>query len=207
MDFPDDRQALHTPRSFMLGPALLVTPVTEASPTSVEVYLPSSANWFDFWTGTLHSGGTRAETVTSIDHLPLFVRAGSLLPLGPLLQHTEELPANPIELRIYAGADGAFTLYEDDGDNYEYEGGRYMEIPISWDELRQTLTFGQRVGSYAGMLTDRTFRVVWVEAKHGIGSQVTERFDVEVPYHGRSVVVQRPVGNGGRSGVLPSEEI
>jgi alpha-D-xyloside xylohydrolase len=110
MDFADDPNALQSPHQFMFGPAFLVAPVTEPNVTSIKVYLPASTNWFDFWTGESYCGGKNVETNSPVDRIPLFVRAGSIVPLGPFLQYTDEFPAAPIELRIYTGADAAFTF-------------------------------------------------------------------------------------------------
>jgi alpha-D-xyloside xylohydrolase len=112
--------------------------------------------------------------------------------MGPMLQYASEKPADPIELRIYRGADGAFTLYEDEGDNYGYEKGAYAEIPITWNEASQTLTFGKRKGSFTGMPAKHTFNVIWVSKNHGEAEQVSQKADVEVSYQGRAVTIKAP---------------
>jgi alpha-D-xyloside xylohydrolase len=118
------------------------------------------------------------------------VRAGSIVPLGPELQSASEMPADPIELRVYRGADGRFTLYEDAGETYEYEQGAFATIPITWDEKAATLTIGARKGSFPGMLAERTFHVVWVRAGHGAGVDPTEKPDASVTYKGTTVTVK-----------------
>jgi alpha-D-xyloside xylohydrolase len=124
--------------------------------------------------------------------IPLFVRAGSIIPLGPDLQYAGEKPADPIELRVYSGADGSFTLYEDEGDGYHYEQGAYATIPIQWNQSRKTLTLGDRTGTFPGMLKERTFRIVWVRPGKGIGASPETTADAEVPYAGKSVDVKAP---------------
>jgi alpha-D-xyloside xylohydrolase len=124
--------------------------------------------------------------------MPLFIRPGSIVPMGPFLQYSSEKAADPIELRLYRGADGKFTLYEDQGDNYNYEKREYATIQVSWNEARRTLEFGKRTGEFPGMLKERTFNVVWVSENHGAGIPVTEKPDTVVHYKGDIVRVLRP---------------
>ncbi len=173
MDFPDDRKALNVSDEFMFGPALLVNPVTEAGAVTRSVYLPAGTSWYDFWTGTLLKGGQLTNAAAPLETIPLYVRAGSIVPMGPELQYTGEKPADPIELRIYRGADGTFTLYEDEGDGYAYEKGVYSTIDFRWDDATHELMIGARRGSYPGMLTERTFKIVVVGSAHGVGEAVT----------------------------------
>jgi alpha-D-xyloside xylohydrolase len=120
--------------------------------------------------------------------MPLFVRAGSIIPYGPLVQYAMEKP-DPIELRVYRGADGTFTLYEDEGDNYNYGKGDYSTIPISWNEATRKLTIGQRHGNFRGMLKQRTFHVVWISPGHGTGIPSTELSDAVIHYTGKAVAI------------------
>ena len=163
-----------------------------SSPQHRDVYLPGKGDWYDFWSGQRQTAGQTLSVETPLDHIPLYVRAGSILPMGPELQYAAEKPADPIELRVYRGADGAFTLYEDEGDNYNYEKGAFAQIPMTWDEAKQTLTIGDRKGSFPGMLTKRTFQVVWVSPGHGIGEEATEKPDSEISYDGTAVTVKAP---------------
>ncbi len=121
--------------------------------------------------------------------MPLYVRAGSILPLGPDVEYAAEKPADPIELRVYRGANGAFTLYEDENDTYNYEKGVHATIPFSWDDATHTLTIGDRTGSFPGMLEKRTFRVVFVSENHGTGGALTENADKSVQYSGKKISV------------------
>lgn len=193
LDFPDDASALDQSYEFMFGPALLVAPVLAPGVDRWEVYLPqASGGWFDFWTGESAAGGRTISVAAPLERIPLHVRAGSILPLGPALQFTDEKPADPIELRIYPGADADYTLYEDEGTNYAYEQGARATIPLHWDDGRQTLTLGSRTGAFPGMLEKRTFRVIWVRPKHGVGDTENAAPDAIVRYDGKAITVPRP---------------
>jgi len=189
MDFGDDTNALDVGDQFLFGPEIMVSPVTRAHATTRSVYLPGHGDWYDFWTGKRMTGGQRIEAASPVETLPLFVPAGTILPLGPVVQYVSEKPADPVELRIYRGADGAFLLYEDQGDNYNYEKGAFATIPLTWIEASGTLTIGGRNGKFPGMLKERTFRVVFVDESHGISGNETERADAIVKYAGKTVVV------------------
>ncbi len=192
MDFLADKSVLNIGDEYMFGPAFLVAPVTEPQATNKMVYLPAGTSWVNFWSGEKFNGGQTAAAAAPPEQIPLFVRAGSIVPLGPRLQYAGEKPADPIELRVYRGADGAFTLYEDEGDNYDYEHGVHATIPFSWNEKSRTLTIGKRGGKFPGMLAKRTFRIVFVSPNHGIGDADAEKPDAEVIYKGG--VVKIPAG-------------
>ena len=163
MDFRADTNTWDITDQFMFGPDLLVNPVTTYQARSRFVYLPQHAGgWYDFWTGSSLPGGRRLDAPAPYDAIPLYVKAGSIIPTGPDLQYTSEKPADPITLLVYAGADGDFTLYEDDGLDYRYEKGAFSLIPIHWNNQARTLTIGDRTGSFKGMLKTRTFNVVLV---------------------------------------------
>jgi alpha-D-xyloside xylohydrolase len=190
MDFPNDPQVLGIGDQYLFGPAIMVTPITAAGMTTRSVYLPASgAPWYDFWTGATSAAGQSVEAAVPVETLPLFVRAGSIIPLGPFIQYSSEKPADPIELRIYRGADGKFTLYEDEGDNYSYEKGKYATIPFEWNEAKQTLTIGKRSGEFPGMLAERTFHVVFVSPDRGAGIPSTGKPDAIVRYTGKAATV------------------
>lgn len=171
-DFRCDPATYDINDQFMLGSALLVNPVTQPMyyaagsvplhgvNKSRSVYLPKDADWYDFWTGKRYGGGQTVIADAPLDTLPLFVRAGSILPIGSDIQHTGEGGDAPINLYIYPGQDGHFTLYEDEGDNYNYEQGSFARIPIDWDDHSQQLTIGLRQGSYPGMPAAREFRLI-----------------------------------------------
>jgi len=161
MDFPNDVTARECKDEFMFGPSMLVCPVIKEKATSRSVYLPSGT-WFDYWTGKPYQGGKTIVAQAPIDSMPLFVRGGSILPHGPDIQYVNEKPADPIELRIYEGANGSFTLYEDEGMNNNYRKGRYATIPITWNEKTGSILIGARKGSFPGMLNTRTFNLKFI---------------------------------------------
>ncbi len=190
MDFPEDPAVRGVSDEYMFGPAFLVSPVTSPGAVSRTVYLPAGTDWIDFWTGERLGGGRTIETTAPIDRIPLHVRAGSIVPFGPELQWTGEKPSDPIELRIYRGADGEFTIYDDAGDGYAYEQGAFAEIPIRWEDAAGVLRFGERQGAYDGMPTQRLFRVLWVGPEHGHGPPRDFPPDLEVAYTGAAVAVE-----------------
>jgi alpha-D-xyloside xylohydrolase len=170
----------------MYGPAFLVNPVTEPASTSRQLYLPNT-KWYDFWSGAEVAGGRMINADTSIGRIPVYVRAGSIVPLGPDQEWSTEKPEDPIELRVYPGADADFTLYEDENDTYNYEKGAYATIPLHWNDTTRTLTVGDRKGQFPGMLEKRTFRVVFVKENHGAGINAEEHADKTVQYSGKQI--------------------
>jgi alpha-D-xyloside xylohydrolase len=184
MDWRADEKTWNIGDEFMFGPAILVSPVLKANATRRSVYLPLSPAWYDFWSGASTPGGKEIEAEAPLDRMPLYVRAGSILPMGPEIEYAAQNPGGPIELRIYRGADGAFDLYDDAGDSYDYEKGQHSVIPIRWNESAGVLTFGKREGSFPGMIEKRTFRIVIVGSGHGIGGEITGKADKEVTYEG-----------------------
>ena len=188
MDFRSDVRAENTGDEFMYGPAFLVSPVTEPAATSRRVYLPD-AKWYDFWNGVSVDGKREIRAEAPLDESPLYIRAGSIVPFGPAVEWSTEKPADPIELRIYRGADGEFTLYEDENDNYNYEKGVHATITFRWDDAKRALTISDRQGEFPGMLTSRTFRVVFVGENHGIGIAPCDTPDKVLQYSGKKIVV------------------
>jgi alpha-D-xyloside xylohydrolase len=188
MDFRADTRAQNIGDQFMFGPAILVNPVTEAGATSRHFYLPQ-ALWYDFWTGARVSGGRWVESDAPIDRMPLYVRAGSILPLGPDVEYATEKAADPLELRVYRGADGSFTLYEDENDGYNYEKGSHATIPFSWNESANKLTIGKRVGTFPGMPQTRAIHIVFVREGRGTGGELSSKLDKSVEYSGKQIEV------------------
>jgi alpha-D-xyloside xylohydrolase len=164
--------------------------VAETKAKTRNVYLPAGTQWFDFWTGEKMEGGKTVAADAPIEKMPLAVRAGSIVPMGPFVQYATERPADPIELRIYPGADGSFTLYEDEDDNYNYEKGLYATIELRWDDARHQLTIGARKGSFPGMLLSRSFQIVLVGTNHGTGVAIETHPDAVVTYNGDEQTVQ-----------------
>jgi len=188
MDFADDKDVLDLNNEYMFGTSILVCPVTTpmyskkvvkgndttnvgdfGKVKSVNVYLPKGAGWIDFWTGEKFNGGQTISKAAPIDIMPLYVKAGSIIPIGPKVQYATEKKWDNLEIRIYPGANGEFTLYEDENDNYNYEKGMYSTITFKWDDAKKTLTIGERNGSFPGMLVKRMFRFTVVSKGKGIG--------------------------------------
>ncbi|WP_438026511.1 glycoside hydrolase family 31 protein [Sorangium sp. So ce233] len=186
-DYPNDEKVFGIKDQFLFGPAFLVNPVTTAGATSRSVYLPAGT-WYDFWTGATTDGGRTVSAPAPLSELPLYVKAGSIVPMGPSIQYATQ-SIDPLEIRIYTGQDGSFTIYEDEGDTYNYEEGQHSTIPLTWDDSAKTLTIGARKGSYPGMPASRTFRIVLVGSNHGAGVDVTAAPDQSVTYNGSEVVV------------------
>ncbi len=187
--FGNDRQGYDVTDEYMFGEAFLVAPVVQDGVSSRDVYLPDGTTWTDFWTGESFDGGQTVNKRANLDILPLYVKAGSILPWGPDVQYAAEQMWDDLEIRVYPGADGSFTLYEDEGDNYNYENGQYTEIPFRWDDEAQTLTIGDRQGSFDGMLAARTFRIVKVSTRRGTGDLHTSRYEAVVTYDGTEIQI------------------
>jgi alpha-D-xyloside xylohydrolase len=190
MDFAADRAARGIADQYLFGSAFLVAPVTTYQARSRAVYLPAGTSWYDFWTGAPLKGGQTLQAPAPFDSLPVYVRAGAIIPTGPAIQYVGEKPADPVTLRVYAGADGEFSLYEDDGLSYGYEKGAFARIPISWHESTHTLTIGRRAGSFPGMLAERSFQLVLVAPGRAAGYSSTPRISATVHYHGEPVVTR-----------------
>ncbi len=158
--------------------------IAESRAKTRPVYLPAGARWIDFWTGEVKAGGQTITADAPIQTMPLLIRAGSIVPLGPVLQYASEKPADPIELRVYPGADGSFTLYEDENDGYAYEKGVHATIGIRWDDAKRHLVLEARQGEFPGMLRKRTFQVVVVSEGHGTGVEPTSPADRVLTYDG-----------------------
>lgn len=195
MDFPADAKAREITDEYLFGGALLVSPVTTYKARSRSVYLPPG-DWYDLWTGALanqavgKTGGLTIDSPVGYDSIPVHVRAGSIVPLGPPLQYTTEKKLDPITLFVYAGANGEFTLYEDDGLTYRYEKGLCTQIPIRWDQVSKTLTIGKREGSFPEMLTERTFAAVLVSKTKPVAFSLAIKAERTVHYSGDQVVIK-----------------
>jgi alpha-D-xyloside xylohydrolase len=188
MDYRTDVHAANIGDQFMFGPAIMVKPVSDPGVGTTRVYLPQG-KWYDFWSGVSLDGAHTFDSASPLDKLPIYIRAGSVLPLGPELEWSTEKPEDPLEVRVYRGADGAFTLYEDENDNYNYEKGAHATIPFSWDEGKQMLTIGDREGQFPGMLQTRTLRIVFVRENHGVGIFPEDRPEKIVSYSGQKITV------------------
>lgn len=189
MDFASDPQVNDLGDQYMFGPALMVAPVYQYGARTRSMYFPAGAGWYDFYTGSFVEGGQRINVAAPYERIPLYVREGSILPVGPDIQYTDEKPADEITLYVYTGADGSFTLYEDEGVNYQYEQGKCAMIPMAYNEAKKQLTIGDRQGDFPGMLTERTFHIVPVtkEQPQAFGWTVKQ---VTVKYDGKQQVVE-----------------
>jgi len=187
MDWRSNEKVWNIGDQFMFGPAILVSPVTQEGATSRWLYLPPAPAWYDFWTGRKIHGDQRIEADAQLDRIPLYVRAGSILPLGPAIEYAGAKPDAPIEIRVYKGADGSFDLYEDAGDSYDYEKGLYSVIPIHWNDTVGKLTIGARTGDFAGAASQRSFHIIFVRENHGTGPAESATADREIQYSGAVV--------------------
>ena len=201
MDFPSDSKALDINDQYMFGKSFLVCPVTTAMYSrdtkedfsavgKRELYLPSGTDWIDFWTGEKLRGGQIVIKEAPVDIIPLYVRAGAIIPIGPDVQYATEKRWDNLEIRIYAGADGLFTLYEDENDNYNYEKGAYSNITFRWNDAGKTLTIGDRKGSFPGMLSEQKFRIILVGKNKGTGTETPKQWDKEITYEGKRTVTK-----------------
>jgi len=203
MDFASDKKVFDINNEYLFGKSILVSPVTEplytvnkkegsTSDFSVvknsKTYLPAGTEWYDFWSGVKRQGGQEVERPTPMDIIPLYIKAGTILPLGPQVQYANQ-KQDPTEIRIYPGANGEFILYDDEKDNYNYEKGQYATIDLKWDDAAKTLTISDRKGEFSGMLKNRIFNVVVVSEKVGVGLNPAEKMK-SVKYSGKKLIIQ-----------------
>jgi alpha-D-xyloside xylohydrolase len=192
MDFANDTKALEQNYEYMFGSAFLVAPVVSEGVKNWDVYLPENqSGWFNFWTGKQYNGGQTVQTDASLTTIPLYVKSGSIIPMAEKMQYTNEKPADTLDIRVYAGANGKFELYEDEGVNYNYEKGAFSIIPFEWNEQKQTLIIGKRKGkSFNGLIKNRVFNIVWVDESNGLGIE-NGKTNISVKYNGNSIEVQK----------------
>jgi len=164
-DFANDPAVLDIKDEYMFGPALLVCPVTDAGATSRRVYLPKGAAWYDYWTNHYYKGGQWIDASAPLNRLPLFVRAGSIIPMGPVKQYADQPSDDPLTLKVYPGADADFALYDDDGDGQLHEANMYALTNIKWDDRRHTLSFGKTEGYYHGKKYKQALRIITPDGK------------------------------------------
>ncbi|HEX7026970.1 MAG TPA: DUF5110 domain-containing protein, partial [Gammaproteobacteria bacterium] len=191
MDFPHDQRVKDIGDQYMFGPAFLVSPVYEHKARQRALYLPAGAQWYDFYTGEVFKGGSRIEAAAPLNRMPLFVRAGSIVPTGPAIQYADQVMNAPLTLLVYTGADGSFELYEDDGRTYGYENGEWSRTPIDYNESEGTLTIGKRIGEFAGMEKNRTVHVRWISGPTADAVNFDAKPDHTVEYSGEPLVIKR----------------
>ncbi|AOM79418.1 TIM-barrel domain-containing protein [Pedobacter steynii] len=190
MDFPKDLKASNLNDAYLFGPSLLINPVYKYKEEHRKVYLPQGQGWYDLYTGKYFKGGQELKVVTSYERMPVFVKEGSILPTGPALQYTDEKPADTLTLFVYTGKDAIFSLYEDEGGNYNYEKGAFSTISLKYTESTKTLELSDRKGSFQGMLPKRNFRIVVISAKKGKGLDFSQKADYNLIYTGKQLSVQ-----------------
>lgn len=197
-DFRNDPKVYNIPDQYMFGPAFLVNPVTQQMYTgdhvitgqkTRKVYLPGSSKWYNFWTGELCNGGQTVDANAAIDMLPLYIKAGSIVPMGPVMEYATEYPSDKIELRIYPGADGEFEFYEDENDNYNYEKGMAATFKLLWNDKKHQLSVSNTKGNFQGILKKRTLNIVLVNGMHGAGAGTTMNADKSITYNGKAISV------------------
>jgi len=198
-DFRTDPKVYSIPDQYMFGPAFMVNPVTkqlyskagaDGTTKTRSVYLPGGIQWYDFWTGKRLDGGQTIDAAAPIDIMPLYVKAGSILPMGPEMEYATQRPADSIELRIYPGANGTFKFYEDANDTYDYEKGAYATFNFSWNDQNKELEISARKGTFPGMLQKRIFNIVFVGEDKGTGLEAALQVDKIVKYDGKAVKIK-----------------
>ncbi|MGD0339984.1 MAG: glycoside hydrolase family 31 protein, partial [Bacteroidota bacterium] len=200
-DFMNDSVTYNINNQYMFGPSIMVSPVVEplyylpnnvkkdSSSYTRDVYLPKGVIWFDFWTGKKYHGNQQIKADASYETMPLFIKAGSIIPFGPMIQYSTE-KCDTLEIRIYPGRNGEFTLYEDENDNYNYEKGIYSLIKFYWDDTKKTLTISDRRGTFPGMLKERTFTIVLVDTTKGTGCEISREPNKVIHYTGNRLVIR-----------------
>jgi alpha-D-xyloside xylohydrolase len=194
MDFPDDLQARGIADQYLFGPAFLVAPVAKFQATRRPVYLPAGSSWIDFEIGQRHEGGQTIQAAAPLQRMPLFVRAGSIVPRTVVQQYVDEQPDAPLTIDVYTGADGSFSLYEDQGRSYGYERGEFSRIPLAWNEKSGELRIGAREGAYPGMRQEREVRVRWIDGPRDDAGALEPKADRTLRYTGKAVTVRRGGG-------------
>jgi len=190
MDFTDDSRVLDIKDQWMFGPSLMACPVGYYKARSRSVYLPKACGWYDFYTGEHHDGGHTITASAPYERIPVFVPEGAIIPFGPAMEWSDEKPAELINLYVYAGRDGKFQIYEDEGTNYNYEKGKYATIDIAYNDKVRTVTIGQRKGSFSGMLKNRKFNVVLVTKDSRQPLDLDAPNGKAVDYNGKAVTVK-----------------
>lgn len=192
MDYRHDKNVADINDQYLFGPSLLINPVYSYGARSRSVYLPKGNDWYDLYTGKKMTGGRTIEASAPLSQMPIFVKAGAIIPSGPQIQHVHDKNTDPLLLTVYTGADGEFELYEDDGKSYGYENGEYSRIPFKYDDQTQRLTIGERTGNFNGMLSKRTINIRWISNARADAADFHGAFDATISYEGKSVTIARP---------------
>lgn len=189
MDFTKDINTRNLKDQYMFGTAFLVAPVYKYGARNRDVYFPENEVWYDFYTGEAIKGGQTKNVEAPYERIPLYVRGGSIVPMGGEIQYASQPTDEPVTILVYAGKDGSFNLYEDEGTNYNYEKGKYSDIPLTYNDMTRTLTIGDRKGSFEGMKKSRVFNIVVIDSDHPIKDAYTAKGKT-VKYNGKSVSVK-----------------
>jgi alpha-D-xyloside xylohydrolase len=190
MDFNEDSKSHNIADQYMFGPSLLVNPIYTYKAEGRDVYLPKTSGWYDFYTGEYLLGGQTINAKAGLSRIPVYVKEGSIVPTGPKIQYTSEKSADPLTLYVFTGKDASFSLYEDEGDNYNYEQGKYTNIPLQYNEATNTLTIGKRNGSFPGMMQKRTINIFWVRKDQSVGVGATAPPRQVIEYAGEEIQVK-----------------
>ncbi len=189
MDFAKDTAVKNIADQYMFGPSLLINPVYQFNERSRPVYLPAGQGWYDLYSGKYTAGGQTIEATATYERMPVFVKAGAIIPYGPALQYTDEKKADTITLYVYAGKDGSFKLYEDEGLNYNYEKGQFSTIQLSYNDARKSITIADRAGQFNGMLTKRFFKIKYVTKNTPADLNFESKAGKLVVYNGKEQTV------------------
>ena len=193
MDFEADRNVWGIDDQYLFGPALLVAPVTQFEARAREVYLPEGADWYDTRSGRKYAGGQTITASAPRESMPLFARAGAIVPMGPDVQWTGENPQGPLTVHVFTGADGAFSLYEDQGTDMGYADGEFARIPMKWNDATRTLRIGERDGSFPGMAESRQISIVLHDGSEG-GAVFDASRGPTITYEGEAMILAFTAG-------------
>jgi len=177
---------------YLFGPSLLVAPVYSYGARNREVYFPVNSGWYNFYNGQYVEGGQTLTVEAPYERMPLYVKSGTILPMGPEIQYTAEKLDAPLTLLVYTGEDGYFSLYEDEGTNYQYENGAFARIPIRYNDLEKKLEIGKREGSFPGMQESREFQVLFLDKENPRGFDSPFSSGISVEYQGESITITKP---------------
>lgn len=186
MDFPEEKETWNLADQYLFGPSLMVCPVTHFGDRKRDVWFPGTG-WYDLYTGRYQEGGKKVTAEAPYERMPLYVKAGSILPVGPEIEYTGQKKEEPLDIYVYSGADGTFSLYEDEGVNYNYEQGKFSQITFSWSEKEQKLTIHERKGEFEGMLNSRIFRIIRISRENPV--PFLSGKGVEVKYNGEEITI------------------
>ena len=195
MDFASDAVVRNIGDQYMFGPSILVNPVYTYKATERTVYLPAGQGWYDMYTSKYYEGGQHLTAPAPYERMPLFAKEGSIIPFGPALQYASEKPSDDITLFVYTGKDASFNLYEDEGINYNYEKGKFRNIPISYNESGKTLTIGKCNGDFAGMLKNKIFKIVWITHNKQTQQDFSAPPDTAISYNGNEQAIKMNINN------------